>query len=130
MQLDLPHVLMPGSLLHGSSLQCRQASRTLSLRAPQAVLRSLRDFDGGLTPRQWLNACAERGWDAQAATGLMTTLIAEGAGQRRRYAEATLVACLESQIDGNSPRACPDRGLDGRGSGAPESGSRLPCHHA
>ena len=78
MQLDLPHVLMPGSLLHGSSLQCRQASRTLSLRAPQAVLRSLRDFDGGLTPRQWLNACAERGWDAQAATGLMTTLIAEG----------------------------------------------------
>ena len=71
-------MLMPGSLLHGSSLQCRQASRTLlSLRAPQ-VLRSLRDFDGGLTPRQWLNACAERGWDAQAATGLMTTLIAEG----------------------------------------------------
>lgn len=78
MQLDLPHVLMPGSLLHGSTLQCRLASRNFSLRAPPAVLRSLTDFDGTLTPRQWLNACGKRGWDLSDATGLLFTLIAEG----------------------------------------------------
>lgn len=78
MQLDLPHVLMPGSLLHGSTLQCRLAARTVSLRAPGAVLRSLYDFDGALTPRQWLDACSGRGWDADNASGLLETLIAEG----------------------------------------------------
>lgn len=78
MQLDLPHVLMPGSLLHGSTLQCRLAARTVSLRAPGAVLRSLYAFDGALTPRQWLNACSSRGWDADDAEGLLQTLVAEG----------------------------------------------------
>ncbi|WP_434644481.1 YcaO-like family protein [Achromobacter piechaudii] len=78
MQLDLPHVLMPGSLLHGSTLQCRLVARTISLRAPGAVLRRLYDFDGALTPRQWLNACSARGWDADDASALLRTLVAEG----------------------------------------------------
>ena len=78
MQLDLPHVLMPGSLLHGSTLQCRLAARTVSLRAPGAVLRSLYDFDGVLTPRQWLTACGGRGWNADDASGLLQTLVTEG----------------------------------------------------
>lgn len=75
MHLDLPHVLMPGSLLHGTTLQCRLGHRSLSLRAPQAVLRSLYEFDGSLSPRQWLDACIKRKWDIDAATGLLTALI-------------------------------------------------------
>ncbi len=78
MQLDLPHVLMPGSLLHGSTLQCRLAARTLSVRAPAAVLRSLYGFDGTLTPRQWLDAARRRAWDMDATSGLLQTLVAEG----------------------------------------------------
>ncbi|MGV2895790.1 YcaO-like family protein [Achromobacter sp. AGC78] len=75
MQLDLPHVLMPGSLLHGATLQCRLGNRSLSLRAPRAVLRSLYAFDGSLTPRQWLDACAKRHWDTSAAAGLLYALV-------------------------------------------------------
>lgn len=78
MQLDLPHVLMSGSLLHGSTLLCRLSTRTVSLRAPGAVLRSLYDFDGALTPRQWLDACRGRGWDADNVRSLLEALIAEG----------------------------------------------------
>ncbi|QVQ26161.1 YcaO-like family protein [Achromobacter deleyi] len=77
MQLDLPHVLMPGSLLHGSTLQCRQASRTVSIQAPSVVLRALYDFDGVLTPRRWLDSCRKRQWDLRAATALLQALIEE-----------------------------------------------------
>jgi len=77
MQLDLPHVLMPGSLLQGSTLQCRQATRIFSIRAPSAVLRALYDFDGVMTPRRWLDACQTRQWDIPATTGLLQALIDE-----------------------------------------------------
>lgn len=77
MQLDLPHVLMPGSLLQGSVLQCRQVSRTYAVRAPNAVLRTLYDFDGVMTPRRWLDACQKRQWDMPAVSGLLQALIEE-----------------------------------------------------
>lgn len=77
MQLDLPHVLMPGSLLHGSTLQCRLAFRTVSIKAPSVVLRALYDFDGVLTPRLWLDSCRKRQWDLRAATALLQALVDE-----------------------------------------------------
>lgn len=109
MQLDLPHVLMPGSLLHGSTLQCRQASRTFSVRAPRAVLHSLHDFDGTMTPRGWLDACRKRRWDIQAAEGLLRMLIAED-----------VLVCVHDM-----PRQLWSHALNPRLLGAPPSPARL-----
>jgi thiazole/oxazole-forming peptide maturase SagD family component len=79
MQLDLPYVLMPGSLLHGDRLQCRLPTRTLSLDAPARVLRALHEFDGTLTPRDWLQRRQAEHWHADSVTGLLQALIDEGA---------------------------------------------------
>ncbi|MBB1626338.1 YcaO-like family protein [Achromobacter sp. UMC71] len=79
MQLDLPYVLMPGSLLHGERLQCRLPTSTLSLNAPARVLRALHEFDGSLTPRQWLQRRQRENWHAESVNGLLHTLIEEGA---------------------------------------------------
>ncbi len=79
MQLDLPYVLMPGSLLHGDRLQCRLPARTLSLNAPARVLRALHEFDGTLTPRQWLQRRQREQWHADSVSGLLQTLMDEGA---------------------------------------------------
>jgi len=79
MQLDLPYVLMPGSLLHGDRLQCRLPARTLSLMAPARVLRALHEFDGTLTARDWLQRRQAEHWHADSVTGLLRKLIDEGA---------------------------------------------------
>lgn len=79
MQLDLPYVLMPGSLLHGDRLQCRLPARTLSLKAPARILRALHEFDGTLTARDWLRRRQDEHWHADSVTGLLQALIDEGA---------------------------------------------------
>ncbi len=79
MQLDLPYVLMPGSLLHGDRLQCRLPTRTLSLDAPARILRTLPEFDGMLTARDWLQRRQDEHWHADSVSGLLQTLIDEGA---------------------------------------------------
>lgn len=79
MQLDLPYVLMPGSLLHGDRLQCRLPTRTLSLGAPARVLRALHEFDGVLTARNWLQRRQGEHWHADSVTSLLRALVDEGA---------------------------------------------------